>query len=557
MSHAMSFAPGSIFAGDFRIERPLAEGGMGSVYIAEQVSTGQRRALKVMQPQLLPDERSRQRFLEEARIGSRIQSEHVVQVVAAGVDLSSGIPWLAMELLDGADLDQYLRARGPLPASEALEILEQAAHALAAAHAKGIIHRDLKPENLFVARTHRRGAELTVKILDFGIARTVAESRAAATVTNPIGSPLWMAPEQAQSGAKLRPSTDVWAFGLIAFYALTGRHYWLAANHEHFNLQALLVEVLTQSIDPPSARARALGAYATLPAGFDTWFAHCVARDTEARFPDAAAAIEGLRATLSVAHAPTAPVMSPTQPLASYPAAMAVPTAVRPEAPPSSAMPMIAALAVAGLLVAAVGVGGALLLYGGGDDGEDTHALEARAPAAPIEAVEPAPLAQPTRPVEPPAPTAIDPVPSDPAPSEPAGPPVLEPETRSERPEPPARDPEPPARRVDPPSTSDPARSQRARECTMRGDNRCVISELEGHARSESELAMLIEAYRATGNRLAADRHMRSYVSRFPQSARARNYRQLLEQHGATEDRPRTGRASDTAPPNGYESDPY
>src|SRR6188768_1119814 len=99
MAHPMILTAGAVFAGDFRIETPLAEGGMGSVYVAEQISTGQRRALKVMQPQLVPDERSRQRFLEEARIGSRIQSEHVVQVVAAGVDTASGVPWLAMELL--------------------------------------------------------------------------------------------------------------------------------------------------------------------------------------------------------------------------------------------------------------------------------------------------------------------------------------------------------------------------------------------------------------------------------------------------------------------------
>ncbi|MCZ7685115.1 MAG: hypothetical protein M5U28_42625 [Sandaracinaceae bacterium] len=93
--------PGMVFAGDFRIVRPLAEGGMGAVYVAEQLSTGQLRALKVMQPKLLPDEKSRERFLKEARIGSRVESEHVVQVLAAGVDHETQIPWLAMELLEG------------------------------------------------------------------------------------------------------------------------------------------------------------------------------------------------------------------------------------------------------------------------------------------------------------------------------------------------------------------------------------------------------------------------------------------------------------------------
>ncbi|MBZ0119911.1 MAG: serine/threonine protein kinase, partial [Sandaracinaceae bacterium] len=278
MAGLMMLSPGSVFAGDFRIERPLAEGGMGAVYVAEQLSTGQKRALKVMQPQLVPDDKSRQRFLEEARIGSRIDSEHVVPVVAAGIDAQSGVPWLAMELLEGTDLDQHVRQHGPRPPAEVLELLEQVAHALGDAHRKGIIHRDLKPENLFLARSRRRGAEQTVKILDFGIARTIAESRVAATVTSAIGSPLWMAPEQAQPGAHLTPATDVWALGLIAFRLLTGRSYWLAANHAVFNLQALLVEVLTQPMVPASQRAAQLGLQLQFPPGLDEWLARCLDR---------------------------------------------------------------------------------------------------------------------------------------------------------------------------------------------------------------------------------------------------------------------------------------
>ncbi len=307
--------PDSIFAGDYRIERSLAEGGMGAVYVAEQISTGQKRALKVMLPQLVPDERSRQRFLDEARIGSRIDSEHVVSVVAAGIDAQSGVPWLAMELLDGTNLDEHVRREGPRPPGEVVELLDQVAHALGDAHRKGIIHRDLKPENLFLTRSRRRGSEMIVKILDFGIARTIAESRNAATVTSAIGSPMWMAPEQAQPGARLTPATDVWALGLITFYLLTGRCYWLAANGPSFNLQALLVEVVAQPIPPASERAAQLGLAGPSSPRFDEWLMRCLDRDPARRFAEATQAVAALRAALAGDAGATPVGVVPTQPI--------------------------------------------------------------------------------------------------------------------------------------------------------------------------------------------------------------------------------------------------
>src|SRR5262245_55323193 len=144
-------APGSVFARDFRVLHPLAEGGMGAVYVVEQLSTGKRRALKVMLPQLAPDQRARERFAQEARIGGQIESGHVGEVVSAGIDELSGMPWLAMELLDGRDLASTVRERGPLAPSEAYDVFQQIADGLGAAHGKGIVHRDLKPENLFIA----------------------------------------------------------------------------------------------------------------------------------------------------------------------------------------------------------------------------------------------------------------------------------------------------------------------------------------------------------------------------------------------------------------------
>ncbi len=169
---------------------------MGAVYVAEQESTGKLRALKVMQSGLISAPKNRERFLLEARVGAKISSDHIVEVVAAGVDGASGMPWLAMELLDGEDLAAMGQRRGRLEASEVLEIFEQLCHALGAAHLASVVHRDLKPENIFIGRSRRASVPFTVKVLDFGIAKILQESRTSATSTAVIGSPLWMAPEQ-------------------------------------------------------------------------------------------------------------------------------------------------------------------------------------------------------------------------------------------------------------------------------------------------------------------------------------------------------------------------
>ena len=155
----MRLIPGQIFAGEFEILRELSEGGMGVVYVARQQSTGALRALKVMQPSLVsardPEQaaKNRARFLAEARVGGSIASSHVVQVVVAGIDPQHGAPWLAMELLDGGDLETALAARGRFTPSEVIELFMQLTQALGAAHRAGIVHLDLKPENIVLANS--------------------------------------------------------------------------------------------------------------------------------------------------------------------------------------------------------------------------------------------------------------------------------------------------------------------------------------------------------------------------------------------------------------------
>jgi formylglycine-generating enzyme required for sulfatase activity/tRNA A-37 threonylcarbamoyl transferase component Bud32 len=338
----MSFSrppPGALFAGDFRIVRALKEGGMGAVYVAEQLSTGAMRALKLMHPQYVQDEAMRRRFEQEARAGARIQSDYVVTVIGAGVDESSGSPWIAMELLEGEDLGDHVDRMDRLPPSEALEILRMFCHAVAAAHDAGIVHRDLKPENVFLAKSRRPGEAFTVKVLDFGIARATADVRATGTAA--LGTPLWMAPEQTSRGPKITPATDVWALGLITYYLLTGTWYWRTAHLDSPSITEFLREMTLEPLEPASVRAADLE-HGPLPEGFDAWFAQCVNREPAARFPDARAAFTALAPILAgtpahgeLATGPTVPIAPTVLAALPPPKPVAKPTPVAaPEAAP-------------------------------------------------------------------------------------------------------------------------------------------------------------------------------------------------------------------------------
>jgi serine/threonine-protein kinase len=151
----------------------------------------------------------------------------------------------------------------------------------------------LKPDNLFLSITKRKSAAVIVKVLDFGIAKLLAES--AGKTTTSVGTPLWMAPEQAQATELVAPATDLWSVGLIAFYMLTGQTFWRTGHQDDANTMAILAEILFAELPPASHRAVELGYLGPLPAGFDEFFGKCVCRDPLDRFLDAkelAAAIE-------------------------------------------------------------------------------------------------------------------------------------------------------------------------------------------------------------------------------------------------------------------------
>jgi phosphate transport system substrate-binding protein len=283
---------GALIAGAYRVVASLAEGGMGAIYEVEQVATGARRALKVMHVQFAGDDSLRARFVREARLTASIPSDHVAQVVDAGLDPATGALFIVMELLDGSTLSQELRRRGAFGWTDALQILGQVAHALGAAHAQGIVHRDLKPSNVFLSRSRHASLSFTVKLLDFGIAKAMATSSEATAAV--LGTPTWMAPEQTNVEASVGPEADVWSFGLLAFMLLTGRHYFTTANARTAPTAAILREIIIEPLRPASVRAAEMGYADRLPEGFDAWFGQCVDRVPGRRFHEARAALDAL-----------------------------------------------------------------------------------------------------------------------------------------------------------------------------------------------------------------------------------------------------------------------
>ncbi|WP_437338089.1 protein kinase domain-containing protein [Sorangium sp. So ce394] len=305
-----TLADGTVFAHRYRVVRLLAVGAMGSVYEAVHLETNRRRALKVMHAYLFQSEEMRSRFKREAQITADIESEYIVDVFDAGIDDATGMPFLVMELLRGEELGQRLKRLGRLPPGEVATYLQQTASALDRTHAAAIIHRDLKPENLFV--THRDDGTPRMKILDFGVAKLLAEGGTAAGLTRSLGTPIYMAPEQFRVDTKLTSAVDIYALGLIAYTLLVGTPYWSPEALSAGDVIAFALVVVHGPKEPPVQRAMAHRV--VLPPGFDAWFAKVAAVDPAARFRTASEAAQALSEVLGLAAASSGPVPHPSAP---------------------------------------------------------------------------------------------------------------------------------------------------------------------------------------------------------------------------------------------------
>ena len=285
MNAATNLPP--IIASRYVPVRLIAKGGMGAVYEVEHVRTGERFALKVLLSGLGASSDALERFKREARAPGLIKSEHIVRIIDADVAPElGGAPFLVMELLEGTDLERQAAA-APTDPMTVVDWLRQVAAAIDSAHRLGIVHRDLKPENLFL--TLRQHGAPIVKVLDFGIAKMSEGTFATASGTI-LGTPKYMAPEQASATTPVTSAADRYALGLVAYRLLTGESYY---GRDGANVMGVLAQLLSP-LRAPSERHPQFG-----PA-FDAWFARACNQSPELRFASASQQVEALSAALSL-----------------------------------------------------------------------------------------------------------------------------------------------------------------------------------------------------------------------------------------------------------------
>jgi len=265
--------PGEIVADRFVVEREVASGGMGTVHRAFDRVRETAVALKVM----IGDEPSgAARFLREAELLSELDHPALVGYVAHG--RTDGGPFLAMEWLDGEDLATRL-LRSPLSVDAAVACARRVAQALATLHRRGLVHRDVKPSNVFLVD----GDPARAKLLDLGVARRIRETKALTGTGIAIGTPYYMAPEQARALRDLDARVDVFALGAVLFEAASGRPPFSGNN---------LVEVLAKIVLEPSPSLRDVVRAA--PPALEAIVARCLEKNREHRFEDGFALADAL-----------------------------------------------------------------------------------------------------------------------------------------------------------------------------------------------------------------------------------------------------------------------
>jgi serine/threonine protein kinase/TolB-like protein len=278
--------------GSYRVLKLLDAGGMGMVFLAEDEQLKRQVALKVVKPTLAVTEETRQRFLREAQSAAALRHDNIVTIYQVGLD--RGTPWLAMELLEGQSLSGRLASDKRLPVSEAIAIARQIAKALALAHARGLVHRDIKPANVWLEMPSGRA-----KVLDFGLARRESEADCLTQPGLVVGTPAYMAPEQAR-GAPTDHRADLFSLGCVIYHMLAG-----ASPFRGRDTLAVLTALVEHS--PPPLRSIGL----QIPPALDDLIQNLLAKDPGSR-PSSAIEVDEALATiearLSAGYATTAAI---------------------------------------------------------------------------------------------------------------------------------------------------------------------------------------------------------------------------------------------------------
>lgn len=269
--------------GPFLVDRVHFRGVMSVLHLARDTRTGRRAALKVLRFRYALSDNAFRRFRQEAAILGALRHPHIVELLDCG-ELTDGRPYLALEWLDGQDLDAELSARGHLGTREALVILEQLVGALAVAHHAGVVHRDLKAQNVMVLGKREK---LRIKLVDFGIAKPLAPGAAmvVSSTGRLLGTPIAMAPEQIRGG-NVDARTDVYALGILTYQLLTGRLPFQAATAQ---------ELEELHLHAPAPRVSLLTA---MPPAVDAVLLRCLEKRPNDRYPSVEDVLADLRLAL-------------------------------------------------------------------------------------------------------------------------------------------------------------------------------------------------------------------------------------------------------------------
>lgn len=274
--------PEQIIAGRYRLLDTLGHGGMGLVFLAEQVGVGNRVAVKFLDPEPSGDPSRIARFLREGRVGLEVRHPGAAQVLDMGRDESMRL-FIVFELVEGVDVRGLLDAEGRLSWAEARAVTLKVAEVLHFAHQQGVVHRDVKPENV---RVRRDLSGVHVKVLDFGIARLLQDAGLRLTADGGLaGTPRYMAPEQIRDGL-IDARTDAYALGLTFFEMLTGVPAFSGRN---------VSDILLKQVQTPAPALHDVAPDLYAPV-VDAFIARACAKAPDERFPDMAAFVEALLA---------------------------------------------------------------------------------------------------------------------------------------------------------------------------------------------------------------------------------------------------------------------
>jgi eukaryotic-like serine/threonine-protein kinase len=287
--------------GNYQLVRKLGEGGMGAVYLGHHQLLGRRAAIKVLLPELSARPDIVNRFFNEARAVTSISDPGIVQVFDFGYH-ADGSAFIVMEYLDGEPLDRRLARLGRLPVYETMRLARQLAISLAAAHAQHIVHRDLKPENVFLVPDAEVASGERSKILDFGIAKLSDEhpGKLKTRTGMLMGTPVYMSPEQCRGLAEVDHRSDIYSLGCVLFHLLTGR--------PPFESEApgdIIAAHIREPAPAPSSRVP------DIPPSVDALVLRCLAKAPAERFQSMVEVTGAVGAVLSQL-VPGAPVVAPS-----------------------------------------------------------------------------------------------------------------------------------------------------------------------------------------------------------------------------------------------------